>query len=217
MLFFQFLLNPNCVISKTKKTYFTGLLLDFVLLLLLNLIIGVTSSFFALRLGFDFGFKRSIQYTSEHAILIIFLGPIIEEFTFRAPLKISYLSLLLFSIGVYKIMENSTPKYYSLSMVIIVVAVIWCKYRSLRIIVTKNINLLVYISSIIFGLLHLSNLSFEKLTFPVFLLYSFPIIFAGLTYAYIRMKYNLFLAILLHSLYNSLPFLFVFLGVIDRP
>ena len=77
----------------------------------------------------------------------------------------------------------------------------------------KIFPFLVYVSSVIFGFLHLSNYTNDGFSFYIFS----PIIIAsqligGLVTAFIRVKYNFFYGMLYHALWNALiifPLIFI--------
>lgn len=60
-----------------------------------------------------------------------------------------------------------------------------------------------YISSLLFGLVHITNYEWDNSMIPFMAIITLPQIFLGLLFGYIRMIYGFWYAVLLHALYNA--------------
>jgi membrane protease YdiL (CAAX protease family) len=78
-------------------------------------------------------------------------------------------------------------------------------YEKFLLYVNDNLKYLIWISSIIFGLMHLSNFH----NFAYINLLGITEIIAGLFFCYITRKYNIFYSYFFYALNNSLPFFII--------
>jgi hypothetical protein len=66
----------------------------------------------------------------------------------------------------------------------------------------QSFGYLFYYSAIIFGLIHLTNIKGLTLSDPAFIIFVISQAFAGLSLGYLRVKYGLVYAIVLHGFLN---------------
>ena len=79
--------------------------------------------------------------------------------------------------------------------------------------ITNNLKILVLISSICFGIIHLTN--FENFEW-INLIGIFEKIIAGIFLCYITRKYNIWHSYLFHVLNNSIPFILVMIYILSQ-
>lgn len=146
----------------------------------------------------------------------IILAPVLEEFTFRAPLRINRLSLSLFTTGLtYTVLIFILSRDYVFFILLIAVSLgffIYMLYKQLNFkkhYNYKNTNAILVISSLLFGILHLVNITLLSSSKVGVIVYVVSISLVGLMMAYLRLKFNLLVAIAFHSLNNLVPFIFL--------
>ncbi len=207
--FCNFLINPRgCVkITKAYKLFFSYLFLFSVLYFGLSYFNGW---FFE---GTDV-FVRTKKFSSPISCFVFFrvlvITPLIEEVMFRLifkPKKIYFIIFLLIW-GCICFSINMFFGFIIFSLLVLLVTY----YKKLKKIFFKNFNVLVYVSSILFGTMHLMNYNFKwtiinVLLIPVFFL---PISFAGICLVFVRMKFGFFYTVIVHSFINLIPLLLFF-------
>jgi hypothetical protein len=212
MEFLLYIINPNKVVNQFKekykyKIYFLDLLITAVTIGLVTFLSVFIASYFQLEL-------RSIRFPQKNIsyfLMGVFLAPILEEFIFRAPLKRTKVSFWCFGFGfIYfstRFLYGNQSIYGFLGVgTLSLVLVLLYRYK-----IHFMLNGLVYLSALLFGLVHLQNLDFDYTSAFGAIVYSCPIFFGGLVLSYIRLKYSLLAAILFHSSHNLVVYaLFLF-------
>jgi len=223
--FVFFIKNPYYENSKNLKLKINYLILLFIFIIILNLFLSSLTKGVFKFLNFPL-YHKHLSYLMEVKtnyyyvfLKIVIISPILEEFFFRSVLKPKkiFLSLFLFSlfIFIFRIFEYKWIVSCLVSAtLIILISFYLLKFEINRNVLNmyfKNYRLIVYVSSILFGLIHILN---YNLTLPIILLspiFFLPQIIAGFAYAFIRTKFGLILSIFSHSFYNlSLYMLLIF-------
>ena len=148
----------------------------------------------------------------EILLLTSIYAPILEELTFRLPLKFSKRNLTIASIGISltfcRVLAELKYEYsLTLSIGIGIAVYLILNKRILKKTSefwSKNKLLIFYASLMTFSFLHLKNyeLTTELLLFsPIFIL---PRVLGGLIFSYVRLNYGIILAILFHSFNNGI-------------
>jgi len=148
----------------------------------------------------------------EILLLVSVYAPILEELTFRLPLKFSKWNLTIASIGLSLTLCRVLAELKYEYSIILSIGIGIVVYLFLNKSILKNITefwlknklLIFYASLLIFSFLHLKNynLTKELLIFsPIFIL---PRILGGILFSYIRLNSGILLAILFHSFNNGI-------------
>lgn len=224
--YWQFLQKPKYLrFSKDKKM----LVKDFLWLLLLDLlfmsfIIGIYYGLSTLKLIEAYEEKVDIikKYGFFGALFIgCILAPMIEEFIFRWHLTKKYVSIyfVCFTLAlVATYMLQLEDLGWPIFIIFIILSFIIHRYFK-RMSTSKRHKIyyqlypyLFYYTSLLFGLIHISNIKGLTITDPTFLIFTTSQAFGGLSMGYIRVKYGLIYSIMLHACFNliaiSLDFLF---------
>jgi len=223
--YWQFLKKPKYLrFSKDKKM----LANDFVWLLLLDLIftcfiIGIYYSLSSIKLIETYEEKVDLFETYGFfgaLFMASILAPLAEESIFRWQLTKRYASiyfvcLTLALIVIY--LSKREDLQWSIVVFFLILSFIIHRYIK-RIRISKRHQLyhrlypyLFYYTSLLFGLIHFSNIKGLTLSDPTFLIFTSTQAFGGLSMGYIRVKHGLFYSILLHSTFNLIVFLMEFL------
>ena len=154
-------------------------------------------------------------------ILIMFIGPLIEEVAFRLSLvfKPHYFSMTFSVIAYYItsgiIAKNGNFDYehhlllrISISIITGIITYLISKKFSepIRNLVKRYFKHIVCISSVLFGYVHILNYEINITTILLSPLLLFPQLADGFIYAYVRARYGFKYSFILHSLNNSLAF-----------
>jgi membrane protease YdiL (CAAX protease family) len=206
--FLKFINNPYKNSIRNFKKDFT----IFIFLTILNFLILFFKSLYT-----DEPFIEDSDlklYNLEKIFPYLILIPLIEEFSYRGFLrfknkKIFIISVIAIIILLATFISVDIFRNTSIIMLIILSCLIYFqnqRYEKFLLHINYNLKPLIWISSIIFGLMHLSNFSdFEYIN----LLGITEKIIAGLFFCYITQKYNIFYSYFFHALNNSLPFLII--------
>ena len=196
--FLNFLKNPvekQDPIQTTQhksKRFFAILAIEFVVsVIILAIIAGIEA------LGFINTDDHAITSMLEELpiwLMMLFgavLAPVLEELVFRLPLRFKYnyfARFMIFAASVTGRRNKIKTQFY------------------LRNFWRKNFRLIFYLSALLFSLLHLTNFEISTIILifaPILIASQF---FGGLVLGYLRVRYNLLLAILSHSLFNTILF-----------
>ncbi|MBU1372132.1 MAG: CPBP family intramembrane metalloprotease [Bacteroidetes bacterium] len=179
---------------------------------------------------FKFSFFKIINEKQADAskdlniLFILVLLPILEEITFRLPLKINKINIFLSAIGFYFLF---VVPIYSINKILILNELIkflffvtfifcFCFYflsnRYLKIISSRYYTFFFYFLSILFGFLHMTNFIDGVPDYLVFLapIFTFHQVIAGISLGYIRIRNGLFWSIILHCIFNLPPAIYYF-------
>ncbi len=197
--------------TTTDKNYFQDFLILFSIVFTIGILIGLLKGYI-----YDINLIDNEDFEMlnwETFISYVFIVPLIEEFVFRSSLSIPKANIysVLFSIGLIIFssiyIENETSKAISI-VLIIIVQILYFKSNNLKLIINncieKNYLLLIYLTSISFGLIHIFN--YDALNFQTFLSVIGRVI-AGFYFAFIVTKYDLKSSYMLHGINNIIPFL----------
>lgn len=141
-------------------------------------------------------------------LLIVLLGPAIEECLFRWQLSRVRASVLF--VGVTMSIFIAAQATGIVTIIAAIIAVFFLVITVLSRLVTlykwwrKNYSFLFYFTAVSFAIAHISNYSNGVRMLPWTVLYVLPQFFAGLTLGYCRIKLGFRYAILLHASCNLL-------------
>lgn len=197
--------------TANKKEYFQ----DFVILFLLIFLIGICISllkhyFYNINLIDDDNFKMLNWKTVISFVLVV---PLIEEIIFRAPLlipkgKIYSILICFVSIVTSLIYIKNQNLTTSIIVILISLQVLYLANEKIKKAVNKIIKdrylILVIVSSVSFGLIHMTN--YETINLESFISIIGRII-AGFYFAFIVTKYDFKSSYFLHGINNVIPFI----------
>ncbi len=149
--------------------------------------------------------------------LLIFIAPLLEELTFRLPLRIKrnsisislslilviFIKLFLFQKDCYLVYLLSVPIYFTIYFILLNLKRIYSKFKVFW---TYNIRVMFYLSAMAFGLSHLFN--YKDIYWWMLIaspLITLPYIVMGLFLGYIRMNYGFIYSLLFHAIINFFP------------
>lgn len=165
------------------------------------------------------------QTWSYHFILFCLAAPFTEEILFRLCLRYSKLNLAVgagFCFLIYfsplvkgrGIFGEDHPLSLRIGLVLIVSATVYSILQNNPVLdhcLTKfwssHFKLIFYLSLIVFALIHVSNFEINPKLFIAAPLVTLPQLAGGFMFGYVRLKYGIVYAILLHGANNFLPFL----------
>lgn len=193
---------------------------DFVILFLVVFSIGITISilkhyFYDIDMFDDEEFEMLNWKTFFSYVLII---PLFEEVIFRAPLLIPKANIYSISICILILIASfiyieNTYLVLSISIVVLTLQTLYLTAKRFMDTINKAIRnrylILVIVSSISFGLLHMSN--YEEINFQT-LISVIGRIIAGFYFAYIVTKYDFKSSYFLHGINNIIPFAILFVA-----
>ena len=211
--FFSFIKSGK---TGNKKDYFQ----DFVVLFSLVFLIGISISllkhyFYSISLIDDDSFKMLNWKTFISFVLVV---PLFEEIIFRAPLlipKAKIYSILICIVSIVGSLVFIKNENITLIIIIILISlqVLYLMNERMRIAINKIIKdrylILVIISSISFGLIHMGN--YQTINSITFISVIGRII-AGFYFAFIVTKYDFKSSYLLHGINNIIPFIILLIA-----
>lgn len=208
--FLCFLKNPNQKFHGIFRQDFTL----FIVLTILNFFAGYIKSLITHESFIDqsdldkFNLSKIFPY--------LFLIPLIEELIFRGFLQyksrlvliLSFISIIFFLTSYFK--QKTTVLYIFIVVIICGLLVLFNKklYEKMLLFIEINSIIIILISSIIFGFIHLFN--YDNFSWVNLIPISEKII-AGVFLCYIAKKYNIWRSYFFHIINNSLPFLIIIL------
>lgn len=177
------------------------------LLILISIIINLFS---LLLLIFSNLQLPNIRIKHNDILNIVVIAPLIEEFCFRAVLKKNIKNLLFFSIGLMGIVLRhlSVNSIYIVTCMFFLVIIVIIFFKTKNHLLYLNpykktqILILVYSSSLMFGLAHLIGIDYFSMSYVFLIIYVFPKILAGFLLSMIRLKFGLFHSIIFHAFIN---------------
>jgi len=196
--------------------FLSVLILNLVFLAFISLLYSLLLKFNWIKEYEDVDLIKTYGLQTTLFIACVF-APVVEEMIFRFHLRrrnlniyfiFSSVSVIIASCFSDELVKWSIYLVFFISAIIFHVGLskksvgrsqrLWMKYYSL----------IFYATSLLFGLVHLSN--FEGLTVsdPFFIIYISSQIFAGLGFGYVRIKYGIGYSMLLHSCCNGIILLF---------
>jgi len=147
-------------------------------------------------------------------ISFIIIAPFMEEFFFRGFLnfergKVYFVLFVIAALFIVSMKVN-----VGINIIIIVLSVILFLnnnlYKKMTYFISKYLIVLVIFSSVCFGLLHFINYEYFKF---YNLLVITPKILLGFFAAYITIRYNIWVALICHSINNLLPTLLIYFTI----
>jgi hypothetical protein len=216
-LYFAYLKNP--VYLKNEKVLWSSFFKLFIIVFLLSLPLSIVSNglMYLLHLqGLPHYFRKLGDLKLWEAIFFI---PIIEETLFRLLLKPTFKNIVYFLVilSIPFVANLLRGKYYHALFFVpfLIVPLAFLLKRSylkwVQKYFLKHFTLFFYLSYLIFGLLHITNLSpFSYMILLLAPLLVLPQLFAGTVLGFVRMKYGMVYSVLFHFLMNF-PFLIGFL------
>lgn len=201
--------------KDSKVLFLKNFLLILVISLGSSLALYLLTSYLSERLSFDINNESKLieQLTNISFVAILFavsfVGPMLEELSFRLIVStkknIFVLGIIfLFSFLLLPLSSVNLAVLIILLSIMLLLVLFFAnvKKEKLSIILERYLFLIVHLSSITFGLIHLVNYkNLDKLGIlaPILVL---PQIFLGYAFAYTRVKLGFFSAFLIHSIYN---------------
>ncbi|WP_373071402.1 type II CAAX prenyl endopeptidase Rce1 family protein [Zeaxanthinibacter enoshimensis] len=165
------------------------------------------------------------RYSGLELILVVILVlPVLEEFMFRLPLVFKPLyQAISVSIATYCCLFIALKAYTDFQpwpCILISAATSFClgtgcyfglkKYqKKAAFIFSKYYPIIFYLHVALFGCLHVWNYGAEPGSAPVLLLLTLPQAVSAIILGYLRVRYGLIYAFVLHSMVNILPVLMV--------
>ncbi|MDA9554975.1 CPBP family intramembrane metalloprotease [Pelobium sp.] len=220
--FFNYIKNPDPFTKKDADKLFYNQLFP---LVMICLFFAIGSSAFVSQLEqlkwirhlpefrlFDIKERKIYLF-----LTVVFGAPLLEEIIFRYQLKNWYLAFLCWAIVaalVFKIIIPSKPFISIIIALIIITIPFYFKTKASQRIafIQKSFKYHFYSTAIVFGLLHVSNYD-EPLQYGwAVVLLVLPQLFIGFALGYVRMRFGLKNAMLLHAAYNFIPALSLLAG-----
>lgn len=230
MMFLKYIFNDEVNEGLSKREVLLMSFFALMSFLIFSALIGGVIKLTMQYYGYNFsmenyhsnfnGLKEKIGLTS-FAILIVFIGPILEEFSFRygQTLKKQHvlLSLSIFVFLLFKDYEN-----LFLAPIKVLIPIIFGLF--IYLILDKTINksffqfvnnhykkIYILITNILFAIIHLHNFSpLELINIPYYISYLLPIFFIAMVLTFIRLNLGITYSILAHILWNSFILLFTY-------
>jgi hypothetical protein len=148
-------------------------------------------------------------------LTIVVIGPLIEEFCFRAVLKKNFKNLLYFLIGIlgFVLRYLSVNPIYIIACILLLVAIVVILFNPksqlyfLKPYKKKHLLILVYSSSLFFALSHLIGVNCFSMSFILLVIYIIPKILVGFLLAMLRIKFGLLYSIIFHVFINLIIYL----------
>lgn len=167
---------------------------------------------------------KEIDLNYSHSFLFlstVILAPFIEELFFRLVLKPKYLNWLILSIFsgiltaifIYKKIFLLLIPFSILTIIEFIFLLNRKSFRRMQIFFLNHFCFFFYLSSLLFGLLHVTN--YEPFNYKLIILMPIlvsPIVVVGIILGFIRMKFGIWYSMLMHSMINLIAFLVFLVG-----
>lgn len=161
--------------------------------------------------------KLNELYGHYTFLIVVIIGPFLEEIIFRLPLNLKRFSIALsvcfvtyrFCGGSFTHFNTNNPYGYLLiilSAILFIVTIKWIPNKWIDFIKERYFAHFFYLSALIFAFVHITN--FAPYNYNVLLLYplfTLPQLIMGITIGYTRLNYGFVAGWFLHGLIN-LPF-----------
>ncbi len=222
--FSNYLKNPNPFIKYDKPSIFYNQLFPLVIIALMFAFSSVifTSSLEQLHIipkMPEFDLFKSKEKKALLFLTIVVVAPIFEELYFRFQLKNFSFSFVCYFTAISYFL-NKFLEIRTLIIAMIILAVVLLPlyfyinhHRNNKLTFIKRFfPFHFYITSIFFGLVHISNFANPlEYGFPIILLV-LPQLFVGLILGYVRMRFGLSKSMMMHAAYNLIPALALIAG-----
>lgn len=208
-LFFNFILNPKIKINNNTP-YFKYL--DGILVILLPLIILKVIFSIILTTGSIDKLTNSFKLNDYYLYFyIIIIAPVLEETIFRYSLNGKNKSLIISSISslIYILIRTKflTNPFTEVDYALMGLFLLYlCAFLYKRI----SFQILFYISTTIFAVLHIFNFELSIYSLPIHIFTILIYLVIGFAFAFFRIKYGFLTSLKFHVIYN----LFSVLGMI---
>lgn len=221
--FLRFLRRPIYTVNTPKDHQGIGDILKlYSLVIIVVLALGLISSQIASSFRFDHILQN--EETISPAMLVSFgiiVAPILEEMIFRLPLRYTPLNLTLplhfFSVTLVLVLVGSKIVSPLLAALLLVAVVslglllrLWLKRKvnpkKIHTFYERFIGWLVYGSSLIFGLVHVTNFDLAARPGQIWLLTPLlvlPQIALGIFLAFVRLRYGFWWSVFTHGFHNA--------------
>lgn len=165
---------------------------------------------------------NKLQDLSDHIsdlhffLLGVVAAPLLEEFFFRFPLKYRKGVLFLLVAFLAGLVYFLASRFFTENQVMSLTAVFFFSYGALLIVndaplteskLGKLFPYVFYITAAMFGLAHVSNYEIDPSLWYMFPVLVLPQLFLGLMLGFVRLRYGLWAAIMMHAMNNFLPFM----------
>ncbi|PHS54113.1 MAG: hypothetical protein COB01_02940 [Lutibacter sp.] len=220
--FFCFFRKPIINVSIYKKPIerFHLFSLGFLLIVLGILITAILQFIIVKYIDNDFTNFKKLNYSINYLNLlkIVIIAPIIEELGFRLflkPKKVAFLSLSLSIISFYFIgfIFRDFQIYYKLSIAVFIFILSFFYAKRCIKFIENNYVFIFYLTAFIFAFFHLkTHYSLTQTQYVLFPIIILPYFIYGLSFSYVRIKSNTFLAVLLHITINGIAFFIKYLS-----
>ncbi len=215
--FIYFIKDPKYISLERKSTHIlrTSIKIYLLLLLIVGLInsLNLTILKAVLTLPVDNSLVISDSYKKHicfYLITVAFFAPIMEETIFRLPLIFKPINLslsisILIALIIQKLAGHIVAIIFFILIFLPLISLSNTYNQILKSFWTNNFKFIFYFSSILFGLVHLSNYTYfensQYLIIPILIL---PQLILGFLLSFIRMYYKkgLLMCIIIHSLIN---------------
>lgn len=200
--------------TTKEKNYLNDFLILFSIVFFIGILISLLKAYI-----YDLNMIDEEDFDNlnwETFISYVIVVPFIEEIIFRAPMLVpkgKIYSILISLVSVFSILiyiENETLQA-SIIILIITLQILYLAYSRMgsevNNFIKKNYLLLVYLTSISFGLIHMAN--YEGVGLQTFISVIGRII-AGFYFAFIVTKYDFKSSYFLHGINNVIPFIILF-------
>ncbi len=200
--------------TSIKKNYFQDLVVLFLLLFIVNFVFASLKLYLYNEPFLGAGDMELLK--PQKLLMFVVFIPLVEEILFRGILNIRKSNWIVYVIGLGMIflVLSYIKGYFSLVGIGVILLFSFFYNRkstfrkSIKNFISNNYLLLVYVSSILFGLAHITN--YDTIEFKTFLS-TLNRILGGLYFAYLVTKYNFWANSLMHIANNGLAFLLGYL------
>lgn len=153
-------------------------------------------------------------------LIIILIGPFIEELTFRLGFSfrktdvIISIAFLLLYVSKLLIKKNNELLFIPIVIIAILLSFLLAKFTTQRFYSNMNENRIFYIISfsLLFAIIHIFSFNKIEIQWIVFYIIALlPIFIGGILLAFLRIKIGFFIAVLYHCLHNAFFIGFIFL------
>ena len=221
--FIDFVKNPKFDFKRDQSESFVNITVLFFMIFVCEMIIA--SVLFTL-IGLDENQHKLTELFANMPywkifLLAVIIAPFFEEFIFRFHLRYPIFSLIFFVFafimgGIWTFINGYTWAAILIATVAITLTIgILMANSHLEKkpaeIYKRHFNIFLYLSAIIFALVHIGNFEegFPLYTIPILVLPQFII---GVYLAYVRVRTNIWMSIYVHALNNSIPMLLLMLA-----
>ena len=198
----KFLKHPSEKSSINQSTSFKvkTFLLFFVFEIVIINAIGPLMDIVTQWFNVDVGSHKILELLNNSSYLVLFFSvavfaPLVEEFIFRFPLRYRRNYLLLFFVSIIKLTRLVKP-----------VTLHRFFYKNWH----KFYGFVFYLSAILFGAVHLQNFSNWRNLFFILPILVMPQFILGIFLGYLRVKFGIWWAVMLHAIHNFVLVTFAF-------